>query len=109
MALDINILNSLEGSIAGDTLHILLPYLPALAREGEEVYEGFVAHFLNKDWAAIDELMYEKMTPAERAALENQVYQDAREAAQARYDNIKLTKEIILKASLAILTKLITL
>src|SRR5690348_10799946 len=98
MAIDFNALTNLVPGLGQDLLQVLLPYLPALARSGEEVYTGFVQHFLNKDWAAIDELMYELMTPEERKALQDQVYADAVAAAQAKYDNIQLTKEILMQS-----------
>jgi len=83
-----------------EMLGILKPYLPALAREGPDLFEGFIKHFKDQDWAQIDALMYKKMTLEERRELENQVYQDARDAAAAKYRRTELLKNIAFKVAL---------
>lgn len=83
-----------------EMLSILKPYLPALAREGPDLFEGFIKHFKDQDWAKIDALMYEKMTLEERRELEEQVYQDARDAAEAKYRRSEILKNIAFKVAL---------
>ena len=75
----------------------LLPFIPALLREGPEVYAGFLEHFGKADWVAIDQLMYEKMTFEERRVLESQVYLDAVDAVQAHVDQIALIQSVALQ------------
>jgi len=83
-----------------EMLGILKPYLPALAREGPDLFEGFIKHFKDQDWAQIDAMMYEKMTIEERRELEDQVYKDARAAAEAKYRRTELLKNIAFKVAL---------
>lgn len=80
-----------------DVLSVLKPYLPALAREGKDVYEGFIKHLKDGDFKEIDKLLYQKMTPAERKELEEDVYKDAFAAAEAKYRQKELMKDILLK------------
>jgi len=84
-------------AVGSDMLDLIKPYLPALAREGPDVFEGFIKNLINKDWGAIDKDMYARMTPEERLELDKQVIGDAYKAAQARYRQIQLSKEILLK------------
>ena len=86
-----------------ELLSILKPYLPALAREGQDVYDGFLKHLNDNNWEAVDKLMYAKMTIPERRQLEDQVYQDARTAAQAKYDRVQTLKDIGFKVALRVL------
>ncbi len=83
-----------------EMLGILKPYLPALAREGPDLFDGFIKHFKDQDWAKIDALMYAKMTLEERRELEEQVYQDARAAAEAKYRRTEMLKDIAFKVAL---------
>jgi len=87
----------------GDLVTVLQPYLPALARAGDDVYDGFVAHLGNKNWEAIDTLMYARMTVEERRKLDDEVYQGLRAAAVARFNRIQLSKELAFKLALRIL------
>jgi single-stranded DNA-specific DHH superfamily exonuclease len=80
-----------------DVLSVLKPYLPALSREGKDVYEGFIKHLRDGDFTEIDKLMYVKMTPSERKELEEEVYKDAFKAAEAKYRQKELMKDILLK------------
>ena len=98
MAIDWNKIGAVADEVGQDILSIIKPFLPALKREGEEVFEGFIKHLLKKNFVEIDQLMYEKMTRKERRELEDQVYKDARAAAEARFRRIRLGKEILLKA-----------
>lgn len=92
---------------AQDILRIIGPYLPALRRVSDEVYEGFLKYFQNKEWEEIDALLYEKMTDEERKDLLDSVYQGAREAAIARFERIKLEKELAWKILTSILIKIV--
>lgn len=92
---------------AQDVLRIIGPYLPVLRRASDEVYEGFLKHFNNREWESIDLLLYEKMTKEERADLLDSVYQDARAAAIARFERIKLEKELAWKILTSILIKVV--
>lgn len=89
--------------VSGDILTIVQPYLPALARQGDEVIDGFIMHMSEKDWSAVDELMYKRMTQTEREFLDQQVLSGAIAAAQAQYERIQLTKEILWKVLLRLL------
>jgi hypothetical protein len=86
----------LEG-VGADMLDVIKPYLPVLAKEGPEFFDGFVKKFINKDWPAIDLAVYEKMSLEERRELEAAVLNDAYKAAKLRYNNIQMTKEIMMK------------
>lgn len=90
-----------------DLLRILGPYLPALQRASEEVYEGFIKHFNNKEWEEIDRLLYEQMTTDERAALLDAVNQDVRDAALARFNRNEMTKELAWKILTNLLLKVL--
>lgn len=80
-----------------DVWNVLLPFMPALARDVPAVTNLFLEYLDNTDWEAIDSLMYEKMTPAERLQLENQVYLDAVDAVQSYSDTIASIKQIALQ------------
>ena len=84
------------GEVGVALFQSIQPYLPALARATPAVFEGFIAHLRDKDWAAVDRLLYEQMTPAERHRLEDQVYKDAMQAARDKYDRIKLEKDALM-------------
>lgn len=105
MPLDWTKLSEVGDSVGEDMLRIVKPYLPALAREGPEVFEGFIKHMSDSNFDEIDKLMYSKLTVEERRVLEDQVYQDAHAAAEARFSRIKLTKEIAFRAVLAIVLR----
>jgi len=83
--------------VGSDLLDLIKPYLPALAREGPDVFDGFIKNLISKDWGAIDKDMYARMTADERLELDKQVINDAYKAAQARYRQIQLRKEILMK------------
>jgi hypothetical protein len=89
------------GSLAGPSEQAvwtaIVPFIPVLAREGEEVYTGFIEYLNQGNWVAIDQLLYKKMTPAERAVLEDQVYLNAVEAVQAHSDEVQLIKDVLLQ------------
>lgn len=106
MSIDWSVLESIAEGESKDLWRILKPYMPALARAGQDVVDGFVAHLLNKEWAHIDQLMYQRMTPEERRELEDEVLADAREAAAARFDRIQLEKDIAFKLLLSLVLKL---
>lgn len=89
--------------VSADLLLVIQPYLPALARAGDEVLNGFVLHLSNKDWDEIDALMYQHLTLPERQALDAQVLSGAIEAAQARFDRIQLTHQIVLQVVIKLL------
>jgi hypothetical protein len=84
-------------AVGTDLLDLIKPYLPALAREGPDVFDGFIKNLIKKDWGAISTDMYRRMTPAERLELDKQVIDGAYKAAQARYRQIQLEKEILMK------------
>lgn len=86
-----------------ELLTVLKPYLPALAREGPDIYEGFIKHLHDGNWEAVDQLMYSRMTVDERHQLEDQVYQDAVAAAKAKYSRTQLMKDIGFKIALRVL------
>lgn len=90
-----------------DLLAVVKPYLPALAREGADLYNAFLKHLFDRNWAAIDGLMYEKMLPEERAALEQEVLGDAYSAAMARYNGIQLTTAILKDVAVKLLIKIL--
>jgi hypothetical protein len=107
MAIDWTAIGSLAGEMGDDALKTIKPYLPALGREGKDVYEGFLKHLLDNDWPAINQLMYEKMTTDERRELEDQVYKAAVEATQANFRRKELMKEIAMKLLLSTLVKIL--
>lgn len=88
--------SKLEG-VGADMLDLLKPYLPVLAKQGPDFFDGFVRKFIDKDWPAIDRQMYELMTVEQRRELEDKVLSDAYKAAKQRYNNIQLRKEILMK------------
>lgn len=90
---------------AKDLLRILGPYLPALQRATDQVYEGFLRHFNNAEFEEVDKLMYEHMTSAERAQLFDVVTQDARAAALAKFERKELAKELAWKILINLLLK----
>lgn len=88
------------GGVGSDMMDVIKPYLPALAREGEAVFNGFIKHLLDKNWSEIDKLMYVKMTIAERRELEDAAIKGGRQAALDRFNRIELTKQIAFKLML---------
>jgi len=86
-----------------EILAVVKPFAPALAREGPDLYEGFIAHLFSKDFEAIDKLMYPKLTAEERAKLEAEVLAGAIEAARAKFRRIQLAKDVMFKVLLRVL------
>ncbi len=85
MSIDWNSFVSLATKEGQEVLEILRPYLPALAREGPDVYEGFMTRLDRDDWDGINQYMFARMTPKERADFLERTYQDARQATLAKY------------------------
>lgn len=103
-------LDELSGAAEGvgaDLVAVIKPFIPALSREGQDVYEGFIKHLLDKDFDALDALMYSKMTPEERGQLLDSIAADARQAARAKFSRHQLTNDILFKITLALLVKLV--
>jgi len=100
MATDWNALLNKFDDAGKEMLDVLKPYLPVLAREGPDLFDGFIKHFKDQNWAKIDELMYAKMTREERRELENQVYRAARDATAAKYRRQEILKDIAFKVAL---------
>ncbi len=94
--------------IGQDLLAIIKPYLPALAREGPDVYAGFVQHLSDGNWEQIDTLMYSRMTQDERTKLEDIVYKGLLDAAKAKYRQKELIKEVGYKIFLNLLLRVAT-
>jgi hypothetical protein len=86
-----------------NVLEVVKPFAPALAREGPDIYEGFLKHLYDQDFEAIDKLMYAKMTPEERRKLEDEVLKDAVDAARAKFRQRQLAKDILFKVLLRVL------
>lgn len=104
---DLTSLNSITGAIGMDLITALQPYMSTLAREGQVVYDEFIQHFLNKDWARVDALMYARMTQDERDKLSAQVTANVRQAALDSIERATLTQEILLKVLIALCTSFI--
>jgi hypothetical protein len=84
-------------------LEVVKPFAPALAREGPDIYEGFIRHLQDQDFEAIDRQMYTLMTPEERRHLEDDVLKGAVDAARAKFRQRKLAKDIMFKVLLRVL------
>jgi hypothetical protein len=84
-------------------LEVVKPFAAALEREGPDVYAGFLEHLYDKDFEAIDALMYSKMTPEERRQLEDDVLKGAVDAARAKFRQRQLEKNIMFQALLRVL------
>ena len=91
-----------------DILSVIKPYLPALAREGPDVWEGFIKHLNDDDFTKIDEMMYGKMTQPERRELELEVLKDAYQASKARFRRKGIYKEVAQKLLIRILLRVAT-
>jgi hypothetical protein len=91
-----------------EVLSLLKPYLPALGRVGQDVYEGFLKHLFNADWVQIDRLMYEHMNESERAALDDEIYGDGYYATASKYRRKELLKEVLAKVAIRLAIKLAT-
>jgi hypothetical protein len=100
---NVNDVLSEAGDIGGALWDVISPFVPALKREGQDIYEGFIKALLTKDFTAIDQLLYAKMTPEERAKLDAQVLSGALDAARARYRRTKLEKDILFKVAVRLL------
>jgi hypothetical protein len=108
MQLDWSDLLQMAGVEGKELLELLKPYLPALAREGPDVYDGFISHLRDGDFELIDQMLYEKMSLEERRALEEQVYKDAYEATAAKFRRKELAKEILFRVTVNLALKLAT-
>ena len=83
-----------------ELIDVIKPFGPALAREGPDIYEGFIKHLFNKDFTKIDELMYSRMTAEERKKLDLQVTEGVLDAARAKFRRRKLAKDVMFKVLL---------
>ena len=106
MGIDWSAVDELVGEVGNDALRIIKPYLPALARSGKDVFDGFVAHVLDADWPAVNVLMYKKMTKEERRKLDEQIYDDAYRVALHKFKRKELFKEVLMKVLLSLVVKL---
>lgn len=86
-----------------ELLDVLKPYIPALKREGEEVFEGFMKHLFDADWTSIDRQMYAYMSAEEREQLDKQVYSGALQATRAKFQRKELVREVLFRVSLRLL------
>lgn len=86
-----------------ELLDLLKPYIPALKREGKEVFEGFLKHLFNADWARIDQHMYAHMRPEERDVLDSNVYKQSLQAARAKFQQKELVREVLFRVCLRLL------
>lgn len=100
MPLDWTAIGDAVGPDGADLIGLLKPYLPALARSGQGVFDGFIQHTMDKNWAEIDKLMYEKMTVEEREELDKDVLSGARQACIDKVERIQLAKDIGFKIAL---------
>lgn len=103
MDFDWNQILEVAGEGGKELLDLLKPYIPALKREGEEVFEGFLKHLFDADWASIDRQMYTYMSAEERDQLDQQVYKDALQAARARFQRKELVREVLFRVCLRLL------
>lgn len=108
MEIDWNELSKVGEGVGKDFLEVIKPYLPVLARSGHDLFEGFVAHLGKGDFESIDRDLYALMTVREREELERAVYADAYQAALAKFRNIQLLKEILLKLVVRLAIKVAT-
>lgn len=83
-----------------ELIDVVKPFGPALAREGPDVYEGFIKHLFDKDFEKIDQLMYSRMTSEERKKLDLQVTDGVVDAARAKFRRRKLVKDVMFKVLL---------
>lgn len=102
-ALDWDQLFASSSEYGAELLGLLKPYLPALQREGKEVFEGFLKHLFDADWTSIDRQMYTYMSAEERDQLDRQVYKDAWLAARARFQRKELIREVLFRVCLRLL------
>lgn len=91
-----------------DLMSVVKPYLPVLAREGPEFFEGFIKNLRKGDFEKIDQSMYAKMSSEERVILETEVLQGAFEATRAKFRRKELIKEIGLKIMIRVLMRVAT-
>lgn len=107
MAINWDTIEKITDGAGKDFLVIVKPYLPALARAGQGLFDGFIKHAMDRDWASVNKLMYEHMTTTERRELEDQAIADLRQAAIDRYDRIELTKDLGFKLALKVIMLII--
>lgn len=91
------------GSEGQELLELLKPYIPALKREGKEVFEGFLKHLFDADWDSIDRQMYTYMLVEEREQLDRQVYLEALQAARSKFRRKELVREVLFRICLRVL------
>lgn len=108
MEIDWEELQEIGGRAGKDFLEVVKPYLPMLARSGPDLFEGFVKHLNDGEFAKIDAMMYEGMTPKEREELERAVYSDAYQAALKKFERKELFKEIAQKVLLRLIIRVAT-
>ena len=109
MAIDLSTLESQLGTISSALLSAVVPYLPALATQGENVFNEFILHVKNKDWYNVDKLMYQYMSPQERYALDQQIITGVRDATTQKLANIKLTEDVAFSFALKLAMALIVI
>lgn len=88
-----------------EILDVVKPFAPALAREGPEVYEGFIKRLFDKDFESIDAYMYSRLTLDERRKLEKDVLDGAITAARAKFRQRELVKDVMFKVLLRVLIR----
>ena len=107
--MDINVIIAALGS--HPQIQMLLqtinPYLPLISREGQSLYDDFIAYAVEGKWTELDSVVWEKMTDDERDALADSILVEARQAVDNQYRRNKEGKEIALKVATSILLALL--
>lgn len=85
----------------------LMPYIPAIKRSGEGLFNDVVKSAISGDWDNVNQVAWRHMTEDERDAASNALLKEAQDAVDRAYEREQLAKEIAFKLVGTLLTMLL--
>jgi hypothetical protein len=101
------LLSAINVPAAQALIQVLLPFIPALQREGLTFAKEIIDEAILGDWVKVMEKTWPKMTEDERNVASDALLREAQDSVDAAFERNALAKEIALKLAYALLTSLI--
>lgn len=85
----------------------LQPFFGVIQREGQKFADDLIKSLIDKDYNAVNELVWQKMTESERDAYSDEVLQAAMKEVDRQYELQKMAKEAAFKIVTSLLSALL--
>jgi hypothetical protein len=86
---------------------VLRPYIPAIQREGQSLYNDVIKSAILGDWDQVNTVAWRYMTDDERDKASAELLKEAQDAVDSNYRREQLAREIAFKLIGALLTSLL--